>query len=548
MNDFEGRQVPGMSNTPATLQLHMERLKSMYGRDDVIITRFPPEPNGFLHLGHAKAIHANYEVASKHGGLCILRLDDTNPSTEKKSYMSSIIENVVWLTGKPPAKVTYSSDYFETLYELALKLIRKGKAYVCHQTRSEIKLSREKKQPSPFRDRSVEENLGLFEGMRRGKFAEGAATLRLKGNLEDKNPQMWDLIAYRIKYLPHPRARNKWCIYPSYDYSHCIIDSLEDITYSLCTLEFEIRRESYYWLLSELDLYRPKVWEFSRLNVKKNPLSKRKLLRLVQEKHVQGWDDPRLLTLNGLRRRGYVPAAIMGFCHEVGLTRTENVQSPRRMENCVRKSLHEVAKRVLVVAEPLRVDILNSPSFDYHEELAVPDFPFDVSRGSHSVSFSSVLYIARKDFRLCDSKDYYGLAPGKEVHLVYAYNITCASYKLDEHGNVERIEVFVDWNNTRKCRGKIGWVAQESKDVEPLRIQLRHFENLFRSDQAKESKDWLQDLNPKSLTILTAFGEKSLKSARPGERYQLLRMGYYIVDTDLKDKQICFNRTVSLNS
>jgi len=384
--------------------------------------------------------------------------------------------------------------------------------------------------------------------MRKGKFKEGEAILRMKGNMNDANPQMWDVIAYRIKYTAHPHVGAKWCIYPSYDYTHCIIDSLEDVAYSLCTLEFEIRRESYFWLLDELELYKPKVWEYSRLNIEHNQLSKRRLLRLVKEKSVSGWDDPRLLTLNGLRRRGYTAEAINKFCKLVGVTRGENYQSPVLLEHCIQQALESVSKRALVVLNPIRVNLTNVPSHKV-ETCRAPDFPFDVERGFHEIPFTNVIYIERKDFRIEDSKDYFGLAPGKEVHLKYAYNIKCVDYKLNANGQVESLNAVVDFKNTTKCQGKISWVA-EVEGKEPLKIELRQYDHLLLSDsktiKEKNYKDWIEDLNPDSLKVVHALADESVRSPKLGDRFQFERVGYYIVDPDTTKDKLVFNRTVKV--
>jgi len=383
--------------------------------------------------------------------------------------------------------------------------------------------------------------------MRLGKFEEKGATLRLKGDMNDNNPQMWDIVAYRIKYTPHPHVGNKWCIYPSYDYTHCIIDSLEDISYSLCTLEFEVRRESYFWLLDELNLYKPKVWEYSRLNIEYNQLSKRRLLRLVKEKHVRGWDDPRLLTLNGLRRRGYTAEAINNFCKLVGVTRGENFQNPVLLEHCAREALEDISKRALVVLDPIRVHVTN---YDKKVQiLKAPDFPFDVERGSHDIPFSNVIYIERKDFRTEDSKDYFGLAPGKEVHLKYAYNIKCVDFKLNAEGKVESINVVIDLENKTKCKGKISWIA-EVEGKEPLKVELRQYNYLLLTDskslKEKNYTDWVEDLNPDSLEVVHALADVSVAKAKTGDHFQFERIGYYVVDPDTTPGKLVFNRTVKL--
>ncbi|KAJ6794146.1 glutamine--tRNA ligase [Iris pallida] len=384
-----------------------------------VFTRFPPEPNGYLHIGHAKAMFINFGLAKERGGSCYLRFDDTNPEAEKKEYIEHIQEIVRWM-GWQPHKVTYSSDYFQDLYDLAVELIRNDRAYVDHQSPEEVKEYRENKMNSPWRDRPVEESLRLFEEMRRGMIDEGKATLRLKQDMQSDNKNMYDLIAYRIKFTPHPHAGDKWCIYPSYDYTHCIVDSIENITHSLCTLEFEIRRPSYYWLLEVLGLYHPYVWEYSRLNISNTVMSKRKLNRLVTEKWVDGWDDPRLMTLAGLRRRGVSSTSINAFIRGIGITRSDNSMiRVDRFEYHIREELNKTASRTMVVLNPLKVVITNldsSSAMDLDAKMW-PDAPADDVSSFYKIPFTNVVYIERTDFRLKDSKDFYGLAPGKSVLL-----------------------------------------------------------------------------------------------------------------------------------
>lgn len=527
-SQYVGRETAESHNTAYQLS----QQKAAVG--DKFITRFPPEPNGYLHIGHAKAMHVNFSFAQQNNGDCILRFDDTNPETEKVEYIEHILENVRWL-GYEPTKITRSSDYFEQLYWFAVFLIEKGKAYVDHLTAEEIKHSRKYKQVSPYRDRSVAKNLRLFADMRNGKFDEGSATLRMKGDMNHSNPQMWDLVAYRIKYTPHPHAHDKWCIYPSYDFAHCIIDSLEHVTHSFCTLEFESRRESYFWLLNELDLYKPNVWEYSRLNVEYNVLSKRKLLKLIAEKHVNGWDDPRLLTLDGLRRRGYTSQTINEFCKLVGVSRNDNMIPVNLLEHCARQNLEDVAIRAMCILYPIKVILTN--------------FPKDVSRGTHVVPFSRILYIDQADVRLEDSKNFFGLAPNKELHLKYAYNITANKINIDDNNKITSIEATVDLSNTRKPKGKITWVARPGNGIEPLNVQVRLYENLFKSKDPCSTKDWIHDLNPNSVTILhSAYVDPSVSNCKPYDKYQFERVGFFSVDTDTDATNgvYVFNRTTTL--
>lgn len=547
-DDFlSGREIPAAINTDDQMKRHLAFTKGK------VITRFPPEPNGHLHIGHAKAMNFNFGVAKDRNGHCIMRFDDTNPEAEKKAYIDNILENVLWM-GHKPWKVTYSSDYFQELYELAVKLIKVGLAYVCHQTGPEIEQSRKTHTDSPYRTRTVEENLKLFDAMKKGKYAEGEAILRMKGDMQSSNAQMWDMIAYRIKYCAHPHIGSGWCIYPSYDFTHCIVDSLENITHSLCTLEFEARRESYFWLLDELDLYKPKVWEYSRLNVDNNVLSKRRLIRLVNEKHVRGWDDPRLLTINGLRRRGFTAEAITKFTDSAGVTRNANSLPFERLENAARACLNDV-RRAMVIHDPIKVVLTNLEAKDV-SEISVPDFPQDkdlgAKRGVHAVPFSKVLYIEREDFKKVDpGKKYYRLAPGKEVHLKYAYNIKCNSFEEDANGKVTVIKATVDFDNKTNCKGHITWVAESTVGQEPLKVELRLYEKLFCSKNPMElpkSVDWITDLNPNSETIVMGYADSSLAfgNIKAGEKFQLERAGYYCVDTDTSKNGVVLNRTCKL--
>eukprot|EP00808_Paulinella_micropora_P025932 g24786.t1 len=545
-DDFlQGRDLPAAHNTPK------QQAQYEAATGGKVRTRFPPEPNGFMHIGHAKAIRFNFLKAKETGGTCFLRFDDTNPEAEKKLYIENIIENITWLLGERPKTITYASDYFQELYDLAVELIKKGKAYVCHQTKQEIEDSRSTKKCSPYRDRSVEENVRLFEDMRKGKFPEGGATLRMKGDLNHPNPNMWDIVAYRIKYVPHPHAGAGWCIYPSYDYTHCINDSLEFITYSLCTLEFETRRESYYWLLDELDLYKPKVWEYSRLNVEYGVVSKRYLRRLVTEKWVAGWDDPRLLTLNGMRRRGFTPDAILSFCESCGVTRSMNNQSPLKLEDKVRKALDPISVRAFVVLQPVKVVLTNWPEHKV-EQVQVPNHPKDPSMGTHTIPFSKVLYMESKDFRMEDSKDYFGMAPGKTVFLKYAYNIKCTSVKNNPDGSIAELHCTVDFQNRKPAgKGVLSWVAHPRPGHEPVVVELRDYELLFLSEEPmkykeKGLKDWIEDLNPNSLTVFEAYADTCVAAAKPGARFQFERNAFYFYDPDSTASRLVFNRTVKL--
>nr|ATA66951.1 glutaminyl-tRNA synthetase [Saccharum hybrid cultivar]QCS40596.1 glutaminyl-tRNA synthetase [Saccharum hybrid cultivar] len=531
-------------NTKEILEKH---LKATGGK---VMTRFPPEPNGYLHIGHAKAMFIDFGLAKERNGHCYLRFDDTNPEAEKKEYIDHIQEIVHWM-GWEPYKVTYTSDYFQALYEHAVELIRKGLAYVDHQTAEEIKEYREKKMNSPWRDRTIEESLKLFEDMRRGLIAEGAATLRMKQDMQNENKNMSDLIAYRIKFTPHPHAGDKWCIYPSYDYAHCMVDSLENITHSLCTLEFDIRRPSYYWLLVALGLYQTYVWEYSRLNISNTVMSKRKLNRLVTEKWVDGWDDPRVLTLAGLRRRGVSSTAINSFIRGIGITRGDNsLIRVDRLEYHIREELNKTAPRTMVVLRPLKVVITNL------EEGKVLDLDgkmwpdaSDTDASSHyKVPFSRTVYIEKTDFRLKDSKDYYGLAPGKSVMLRYAFPIKCTDVIYgDSPDDVVEIRAEYDPLKTSKLKGVLHWVSEPAPGVEPLKVEVRLFEKLFMSENPAELEDWLGDLNPHSKEVIKdAYAVPSLATAVLGDKFQFERLGYFAVDTDSTTEKLVFNRTVTL--
>nr|CAB3475950.1 unnamed protein product [Digitaria exilis] len=507
-------------------------------------TIFPQPEENF------KAMFIDFGLAKERNGHCYLRFDDTNPEAEKKEYIDHIQEIVHWM-GWEPYKVTYTSDYFQALYEHAVELIRKGLAYVDHQTAEEIKEYREKKMNSPWRDRPIEESLKLFEDMRRGLMAEGTATLRMKQDMQNENKNMSDLIAYRIKFTPHPHAGDKWCIYPSYDYAHCMVDSFENITHSLCTLEFDIRRPSYYWLLVALGLYQPYVWEYSRLNISNTVMSKRKLNRLVTEKWVDGWDDPRLLTLAGLRRRGVSSTAINSFIRGIGITRSDNsLIRVDRLEYHIREELNKTAPRAMVVLRPLKVVITNL------EEGKVLDLDgkmwpdaSDTDASSHyKVPFSRTVYIEKTDFRLKDSKDYYGLAPGKSVMLRYAFPIKCTDVIYgDSPDDIVEIRAEYDPLKTSKLKGVLHWVAEPTPGVEPLKVEVRLFEKLFMSENPAELENWLGDLNPHSKEVIKdAYAVPSLATAVLGDKFQFERLGYFAVDTDSTPEKLVFNRTVTL--
>ncbi|XP_047943479.1 glutamine--tRNA ligase, cytoplasmic [Salvia hispanica] len=540
---FSDRPVLRACNSKEILDKH---LKVTGGK---VHTRFPPEPNGYLHIGHAKAMFVDFGLAKERGGGCYLRFDDTNPEAEKKEYIDHIEEIVGWM-GWEPFKITYTSDYFQELYELAVELIRRGHAYVDHQTPDEIKEYREKKMNSPWRDRPIEESLKLFDDMKKGLLEEGKATLRMKQDMQSDNFNMYDLIAYRIKFTPHPHAGDKWCIYPSYDYAHCIVDSLENITHSLCTLEFETRRASYYWLLDALGLYQPYVWEYSRLNITNTVMSKRKLNRLVTENWVDGWDDPRLMTLAGLRRRGVTSTSINAFVRGIGITRSDNsLIRLNRLEYHIREELNKTAPRAMVVLNPLKVVITNMDSAVMDLDAKKwPDAPADDASSFYKVPFSKVVYIEQSDFRLKDSKDYYGLAPGKSVLLRYAFPIKCTEVVLgDDNETVLEIRAEYDPSKKSKPKGVLHWVSESSPGANPLKVEVRLFEKLFNSENPAELDDWLSDLNPHSKVVIAdAYAVPSIKNAAVGDSFQFERLGYFVVDLDSSPEKLVFNRTVTL--
>ncbi|CAN8065953.1 unnamed protein product [Agarophyton chilense] len=531
-NRFEARGLSSAENTPELLEKHR---KATGGK---VVTRFPPEPNGYLHVGHAKAMFIDFGYAKKMGGDCILRFDDTNPTVEKTEYIEGIIEMVTWM-GHTPVRITYSSEYFEELYDLAVELIKRGKAYVCHQTGDEISKGRKEGTDSPWRDRSVEENIRLFDDMRKAKFAEGEATLRMKIDMNHPNLVMRDPVAYRVIHAPHPHIGDKWCVYPSYDYTHCIVDSLEWITHSLCTLEFEIRRDSYYWLLEALDLYRPFVWESSRLNLEYTVMSKRKLKLLVMQGYVRGWDDPRMPTLVGMRRRGYSPSSLNRFCNAIGVSRANNVIGMHVLEHWVRTDHDSNCKRVLAVLRPLKVTISN---FKENERLSVSNHPKKEEMGKREVMLTKTVYIERTDFRLTDEKGYYGLAPNKSAMLRYAYPIKVTGV-VKENGEVAELIAEMDYGKSTKPKGVLHWVGENA-----IPFEARLYSTLFKSpDPSLLKDDWLTDLNKESEIVLkNSLMEKSAKDSKVGDTYQFERTGYFTADTDSTSENMIFNMTVSL--
>lgn len=518
-------------------------------------TRFPPEPNGYLHLGHAKSICLNFGVAREFGGLCNLRFDDTNPTKEETEYVDSIREDVRWLGGVWDDREFYASDYFEKLYDYAEQLIKMGKAYVDDLSAEEIREYRgtltEPGRESPWRNRSVDENLDLFRRMRAGEFGDGQKVLRAKIDMTSPNVVMRDPTLYRIRHAEHHRTGNKWCIYPMYDYTHCLSDSIEGITHSLCTLEFINNRELYDWVLETLGAYRPQQIEFARLNVTYTVLSKRKLIQLVKEGHVTGWDDPRMPTLSGMRRRGIPPEALREFCSRIGLARADSTVEYSMLEFCVREYLNEHTPRVMAVLDPVKVVIENYP-VGQMEEFDMPYHPEDASYGSRKVPFSRELYIERDDFRLEPPKKFHRLAPGAEVRLRYAYFITCREAVLDDAGNVVELRCVYDPESKggqspdgRKVKGTIHWVSA----AHAIPAEVRLYDQLFAVENpnaAPEGKTFLDNLNPESLTKVEALLEPALATFKAGDKMQFERLGYYCKDKDSTDAKPVFNRTTTL--
>ncbi len=518
-------------------------------------TRFPPEPNGYLHLGHAKSICLNFGVAREFGGLCNLRFDDTNPTKEETEYVDSIREDVRWLGGVWDDREFYASDYFEKLYDYAEQLIKMGKAYVDDLSAEEIREYRgtltEPGRESPWRNRSVDENLDLFRRMRAGEFGDGQKVLRAKIDMTSPNVVMRDPTLYRIRHAEHHRTGNKWCIYPMYDYTHCLSDSIEGITHSLCTLEFINNRELYDWVLETLGAYRPQQIEFARLNVTYTVLSKRKLIQLVKEGHVTGWDDPRMPTLSGMRRRGIPPEALREFCSRIGLARADSTVEYSMLEFCVREYLNEHTPRVMAVLDPVKVVIENYPVGQV-EEFDMPYHPEDASYGSRKVPFSRELYIERDDFRLEPPKKFHRLAPGAEVRLRYAYFITCREAVLDDAGNVVELRCVYDPESKggqspdgRKVKGTIHWVSA----AHAIPAEVRLYDQLFAVENpnaAPEGKTFLDNLNPESLTKVEALLEPVLATFKAGDKMQFERLGYYCKDKDSTDAKPVFNRTTTL--
>ncbi|HMG34935.1 MAG TPA: glutamine--tRNA ligase/YqeY domain fusion protein [Blastocatellia bacterium] len=547
----EPAEVPGRSNF--IRDIIIEDLKAENGGR--VQTRFPPEPNGYLHIGHAKAICLDFGLAAEFGGKCNLRFDDTNPSKEESEYVESIMGDVRWL-GFEWDGLYYASDYFGQLYEWAVQLIKAGLAYVCDLSADEVRRYRgtltEPGKNSPYRDRSIEESLDLFERMKKGEFPDGSRTLRAKIDMASPNLNMRDPVMYRILHMEHHRTGNEWCIYPMYDYAHGQSDSIEKVTHSICTLEFEDHRPLYNWYIEQLGIFPSRQFEFDRLNLTYTLLSKRRLLTLVQEGHTKSWDDPRMPTLSGMRRRGYTPEAIRNFCANVSVSKTNNTVQLSLLEHFVREDLNKRALRVMAVLKPLRVVIENYPE-DLVEEMEAVNNPEDESMGTRRVPFSRVLYIEQDDFNENPPKGYFRLAPGREVRLRYGYFITCKDVVKDAMGNVIELRCTYDPETRggnapdgRKVKSTIHWVSA----AHAAECEVRLYDNLFTKEnpnEVEDGRDFTANLNPDSLDVLSGCKvEPSLRNAVVGERYQFERLGYFCLDPETTPGRLVFNRTIGL--
>jgi glutaminyl-tRNA synthetase len=519
-------------------------------------TRFPPEPNGYLHIGHAKAINLNFSIADEFNGKCNLRFDDTNPIKEEQEYIDSIKEDVRWLGFDWEDRLYFASDYFEQMYEYAVQLIKAGKAYVCDLNPDQIREYRgtltEPGKNSPYRDRSIDENLDLFEKMRTGEFPEGSCVLRAKIDMASANLNLRDPVMYRILHAEHPRSCDKWCIYPTYDWAHGLEDSIEGITHSICTLEFENHRPLYDWFLNELGVFHPQQIEFARLNLTYTVMSKRKLQQLVQAGLVSGWDDPRMPTICGLRRRGYSPEAIREFCGRIGVNKFNSTVDIALLEHCLREHLNKTSPRVMAVLRPLKIIIDNYPQ-DGIEELDAVNNPEDAGADTRKVPFSRELYIERDDFKEQPPKKFYRLAPGREVRLRYAYFIRCAEVVKDAGGEIVELHCTYDpatrggdAPDGRKVKSTLHWVSA----AHAITAEVRLYDHLFtkkKPDDVPEGSDFTANLNPDSLQVLTDCRvEPSLDDARPLSQYQFERIGYFCVDFDTSADRLIFNRTTTL--
>lgn len=521
-----------------------------------VITRFPPEPNGFLHIGHAKSLCLNFGIAKEFGGICNLRFDDTNPTKEEQQYVDSITKDVKWLGWDFEDRLYFASDYFEQMYEYAVELVKKGKAYVCDLTAEQTREYRgtltEPGENSPYRNRSVEENLDLFERMRKGEFPDGSRTLKARIDMSHPNLNMRDPVIYRILHATHHRTGDDWCIYPMYDWAHGLEDSIEGVTHSICTLEFENHRPLYDWFLDQLDVHHPQQIEFARLELTYTVMSKRKLSQLVEEALVNGWDDPRMPSLSGMRRRGYSPAAVRNFCRVIGVNKFNSTIDIALLEHCLREDLNKTSPRVMAVLRPLKVVIDNYP--DGHvEELDAVNNPQDESAGTRKVPFSKVIYIEREDFMEEPVKKFFRLAPGREVRLRYAYFITCTDVVKDDSGNIVELHCTYDpatrggdAPDGRKVKSTLHWVSAKHAIDAEVRL-YGHLSTKENPEEAEAGKDFRSNINPNSLeTLHNCKVESSLADARPLDRFQFERLGYFCVDPDSSGGKLVFNRTVTL--
>jgi len=521
-----------------------------------VITRFPPEPNGYLHIGHAKSICLNFGIAQQFGGQCNLRFDDTNPTKEEEEYVQSIITDVKWLGWDWENRLYFASNYFQQMYDWAVELIKKGKAYVCDLAGDQVSIYRgsftQPGKDSPWRNRSVEENLDLFNRMKTGEFPDGSRTLRAKIDMASPNLNMRDPVMYRIMHATHHRTGEKWCIYPMYDWAHGLEDSIEKITHSICTLEFENHRPLYDWFLDQLGIYHPQQIEFARLNLTYTVMSKRKLLQLVQEKLVSNWDDPRMPTISGMRRRGYSPESIRYFAKKIGINKFNSTVDFALLEHCVREVLNKTSPRIMAVLKPLKVVITNYPDGQV-EQLDAVNNPEDASAGSRQVPFSKTLYIEQDDFMENPPKKFYRLSPGKEVRLRYAYFITCTDVIKDSAGNITELRCTYDpatrggdAPDGRSPKATLHWVAADTA----LKAQVNLYDHLFTKEnpeEAEEGKTFKDAISEDSLKVLeNCFVEPSTKTAPALTRYQFERLGYFCIDPDSTPEKLVFNRTVTL--
>lgn len=547
-----------ITNTPTSSNfiqniINEDQKTNKYGQR--VHTRFPPEPNGYLHIGHAKSICLNFGLAREYGGLCNLRFDDTNPSKEEVEYVDSIQEDVKWLGFSWDDRMFYASDYFERLYQYAVKLITVGKAYVCDLTAQQMREYRgtltEPGKDSPYRSRSVEENLALFQGMKNGEFPDGSRVLRAKIDMASPNLTMRDPVLYRIMRAHHHRTGDQWCIYPMYDYAHPLSDAIEGITHSICTLEFEDHRPLYDWVLQDWESpEKPQQTEFARLNLTNTVMSKRKLRTLVEKGLVSGWDDPRMPTISGLRRRGYTPESIRDFCERIGVAKSNSTVDIALLEHCIREDLNVNAARAMTVLQPLKVVLTNYPEGQV-EELEAENNPENDQMGTRKIAFSRVLYIEQDDFMENPSKKYFRLSPGKEVRLKYAYIIKCEEVIKDEQGQVIELRCTYDpetksgaGTSTKKVKGVLHWASAEHA----VDAEVRLYEYLLTNEEEEESDsdDFIAKLNPNSLVVRQAKAEPSLANVTGGKRYQFLRQGFFVADPDSKPGKPVFNRIVGL--